>query len=164
MNTAIVIDIDSEREEGCRVVIQEVNRTKNDQLIPTEDLDQVDMMGVLCEGVCTLIHTANEVGLKKDYESIKDCINHIESGFVDASYFTKVEKTCDRVLIEPLNAKIEITKIKDNFYCEISNIKLAKLEEFTLSHNFYNQSLEIATLTAMTYIYSAYTEYSLSKI
>lgn len=51
----------------------------------------LDMI-VLCEALVLLIHAAHKEGFKKDYESVKSCINHIKKGFVDESF--RVEKIC----------------------------------------------------------------------
>lgn len=86
MNIALIIDIDSERENGHQIQIQEVTRTVKDEIIPTENYNIISQMACLCEGICTLIHCADQTGIKPSYKSVEDCIKHITSGFADASY------------------------------------------------------------------------------
>lgn len=86
MNIALLIDIDSERENGHQIRIQQVNRTINDEIIPTDNYDIIEQMAVLCEGICTLIHCADQLNIKPSYNSIEDCIKHITDGFLDPTY------------------------------------------------------------------------------
>ncbi|NOX64637.1 MAG: hypothetical protein GXO85_02280 [Chlorobi bacterium] len=86
MNVAIIVDINTDRNKDEIVIVQQVNRTLDDEIIPTDELNQIELMFALCEATCLLIHSANKEGLKKDFESVKDCINHIQNGFSDASY------------------------------------------------------------------------------
>jgi len=76
----IAVDIDTERKEEIIVSTP-----------PDQDSNPIDDMAALCEGICTLIHIAHSQGIKKDYISLKDCINHLEKGFADASYKTYVK-------------------------------------------------------------------------
>jgi len=164
MNTAIIVDVNTEREKEGKVIIQEVIRTQNDKLVPTEDLNQIGLMSALCEGVCVLIHSANEIGLKEDYKSIEDCVNHIQIGFADASYISYSTKEVERILIEPLNAKIEIRYDKDEdcWNYDIENIKKVKdrYKEFQLSYSFWGKTLKEATHQALKDLYEKYEEYS----
>ena len=52
----------------------------------SQEKDVIKDMVVLCEGLCTLIHAAHKSGTKKDYESLKSCIKHLEDGFSDETY------------------------------------------------------------------------------
>ena len=163
MNTAIIVDINTEREKNSKVIDQEVNRTEKDELIPTEDLNQIGLMSALCESVSMLIHSANENGLKEDYKSVKDCVNHIQSGFADASYIAGTTKEVERILIEPLNAKIEIRYDKDEdcYNYDIENIKKVKdrYNEFHLSYSFWGKTLKEATSQSLKDLYQKYEEY-----
>ncbi len=47
-------------------------------------------MATLCEGICTLIHLAEQNGLKNSADSVRDCIKHIQDGFSDCNYETGV--------------------------------------------------------------------------
>lgn len=69
--------------------------TDNDSEIPVmigvpegQGHDILEDMATLCEGLCTLIHEAHRMGVKRDFDSLKDCIWHLERGFVDESYKT----------------------------------------------------------------------------
>ena len=86
MNIAIIVDIDTNRENGKQIQIQQVSRTINDEIIPTENCDIIQQMAALCEGICTLIHCADQSKIKPSYKSVQDCIKHITDGFADASY------------------------------------------------------------------------------
>lgn len=43
-------------------------------------------MSTLCEGLCTLIHVADQNNIKPSAQSLRDCIRHLEKGFADATY------------------------------------------------------------------------------
>ena len=47
-------------------------------------------MAHLCEGVCTLIHSADQAGIKDSASLLRDCIKHLENGFSDPSYNTTI--------------------------------------------------------------------------
>lgn len=85
---AIVIDIDSTRDKEARITIQSVNRSgeKGEVEYENTDSDTLTKMGMLCEGLCTLIHCAENEGIKSTADSLRDCIKHLESGSFDASY------------------------------------------------------------------------------
>ena len=86
MNIALIIDIDSSREAGHQIKIQQVSRTINDEIISTEDYDVIEQMAILCEGICTLIHCADQAKIKPSFKSVEDCIKHITDGFLDPTY------------------------------------------------------------------------------
>lgn len=86
MNIVLIIDIDSSRENGHQIQIQQITRTISNEIIPTEEYDIVSQMAVLCEGICTLIHCVDQVKIKPSYKSVEDCINHITKGFADPTY------------------------------------------------------------------------------
>jgi len=52
----------------------------------------INEMVFLCEGICLLIHEANRQGAKKDSDSIRDCIRHIQLGFSDETFKTSTVK------------------------------------------------------------------------
>ena len=62
-------------------------------IIDTPDSDKpeaiIQDMGLLCEALCTLIHSAHKEGIKKDHESLRTCIKHLEAGFSDETYKTE---------------------------------------------------------------------------
>ena len=92
MNIAVIVDIDTDRKSGHQIKIQQVSRTINDELVPTDDSNTIELMAALCEGICTLIHCADHEGVKPSYQSVRDCIKHITDGFADASYKGQIIK------------------------------------------------------------------------
>lgn len=73
----IVVDYDRDRNPPMIVAYTDPNIKERN---PVED------MAILCEAICTLIHAANTMGVKPDYQSVKDCIDHFKKGFMDESY------------------------------------------------------------------------------
>ena len=90
MNSAIVVDINTDREKDHQVIIQQVIRKNGDEIIPIDEYDIIHQMAMLCEGLCMLIHCADQEGIKPSYKSVKDCIKHITDGFADASYVASI--------------------------------------------------------------------------
>ena len=84
MNNAIIVDINSERDD--MVIVSHLERTGDDIKSVGGEYDIVLDMATLCEGICTLMHIAEKEGIKSSIDSLKDCINHLEQGFIDASY------------------------------------------------------------------------------
>jgi hypothetical protein len=91
MKAAVVVDIDETRDKQHQVIIQQVTITQNDKIIPTENINIIEQMAILCEGICMLIHCADQEKIKPSYKSIEDCIKHLTSGFVDASYKASIK-------------------------------------------------------------------------
>ena len=89
MNRMIIVDITSIEKNKSMVTVQEVNKSKQNELIPSNNLNQIELMSALCEAISMLIHSANKTGVKKDYKSVEDCIKHIQNGFSDTSYVIK---------------------------------------------------------------------------
>lgn len=83
MKKKLLIDLDTERKGGSVLVLYPDTGEK---------LDPVLDMATLCEAVCTIIHAAHDAGIKKDFESVRDCIEHIKKGFIDESYIAYIEK------------------------------------------------------------------------
>jgi hypothetical protein len=84
MKNEIKIDLDTERIPHIMI------SKPSDIPVPDNDDElarwiQVDM-ATLCEGVCTLIHLADQRGFKKSANSLRDCIKHLENGFADADF------------------------------------------------------------------------------
>jgi len=84
VNKRIIIDYDSER---CPPLI--VGYDKDYSPDPVQD------MGITCEAICTMIHTAHKLGIKDDFKSIEDCINHLKKGFIDETYRVGVKDELD---------------------------------------------------------------------
>ena len=86
-NKVLVVDIDLNRKD--QIHISHANRS-GDNVTPTDKgYNIISDMATLCEALCTLIHAAEDEGIKKSPASLRDCIKHLEDGFADASYFTK---------------------------------------------------------------------------
>ena len=92
-NKVIIVDIDSSRNPN-QILILEAEREegKNQVKASEKPEDVIHQMAVLCEGLCCLIHAAEDLGIKKSSDSLKDCINHLKEGFMDSSYFTILEQ------------------------------------------------------------------------
>lgn len=89
MKNALIIDIDSDRSEPGPIIIGKPDGFAR----PTSKKEHADMviddMAALCEAICTLIHLAEDQGIKPSANSLRDCIAHLKAGFGDASYETK---------------------------------------------------------------------------
>jgi len=84
VNKKIIIDYDGERTPPLIIAY-------NREMEP----DPVQDMALTCEALCTMIHTANKLGLKEDFKSIKDCIDHLKKGFIDETYRVGVKDELD---------------------------------------------------------------------
>ena len=87
MKNVIIIDIDTSRDVPIQVGKPEGFKQGESK----EELSKqiIEDMATLCEGICTLIHVADQQGLKPSADSLRDCIKHLESGFADSSYIGK---------------------------------------------------------------------------
>jgi len=117
MNIAVIVDIKSDRKDGGEIIVSHVNRKRAGDIVEstseTDYYNEIGLMNVLCEGVVTLIHSANNSGLKKDYESLRDCISYLEKGFADPTYRGVMEKdNLSRMFIDNLNLVITTTPTK----------------------------------------------------
>jgi hypothetical protein len=81
MKRILIVDLDTERD-GSQIKIGLTNKNL--------DPNPVSDMFVLCEAIVTLIHLCHQHNIKKDTESIRDCIKHISSGFAEAGYLTRI--------------------------------------------------------------------------
>jgi len=91
MNIALIVDISSSRTDGS-VVVTEVNR-KGDNLSPIEINSEITtQMTALCEGLVTLIHVADQNDIRNSAASLRDCITHLESGFLDPKYVGVIQE------------------------------------------------------------------------
>ena len=86
-NKVLVVDIDLDRKE--QIHIAHAKRAGDNVNTTDEGYCIISDMATLCEALCTLIHAAEDQGIKKSPASLRDCIKHLENGFADASYFTK---------------------------------------------------------------------------
>lgn len=85
MKNTLIVDINSDRKEPGPVIIGKFNDLNEEENAAMVILD----MASLCEAVCTMIHLAEDQGIKPSADSLRDCIKHLTAGFADASYSTK---------------------------------------------------------------------------
>lgn len=88
-NKVLIIDIDTSRKDEM-IIVAHGTREGNDISKVDDGFDVVSDMASLCEALCTLIHSAEHEGIKSSPESLRDCINHLEQGVMDASYFAHI--------------------------------------------------------------------------
>jgi len=88
MKNTIQIDIDSDREDT--VIIGKPKDFRRPESKEEFAYEIINDMATLCEAICTLIHVADQNGLKPSDKSVQDCINHIKNGFGDPSYIGKL--------------------------------------------------------------------------
>lgn len=87
MKNIVEVDIDTSRTNT--VMIGKANGlTGNETKDELAEIIVLDM-ATLCEGICTLIHVADQQGLKPSADSLRDCIKHLQDGFSDANYIGK---------------------------------------------------------------------------
>lgn len=87
MKNILQIDLDSDRKNTVIIGKPEgAQRPRNEEEAAAMVIDD---MATLCEAICTLIHVADQGGIKKSADSLRDCIKHLEHGFGDASYIGK---------------------------------------------------------------------------
>lgn len=84
MKNVLMVDIDTDRKNT--VIIGK----PTDWPRPTTKEEQAKMiledMSCLCEAVCTLIHLAEQAGIKNSPDSLRDCLKHLQAGFGEAGY------------------------------------------------------------------------------
>jgi hypothetical protein len=85
MKRKLIVDFDDQREN--QIMIGPVSEYPNHEI----KVEPIFDMGLLCEAVCTMIHLCNKQGIKKDSESLKDCIDHLKKGFIDETYKTDMK-------------------------------------------------------------------------
>lgn len=74
-----------DRKDNDQVIIQQVEINGN-ELEVIEGDNIIIQMAALCEGICMLIHCAEQTGINPSHDSLKRCIDYLEKGFADASY------------------------------------------------------------------------------
>lgn len=79
--------IDTEKEPA-RVEVESRGHAEGSEGVITD-------MALLCETICTLIHSADQAGIKDSASSLRDCIKHLEDGFADSSYKATITKIDD---------------------------------------------------------------------
>jgi hypothetical protein len=79
-----MIQLDTEDETGT-IKIGPVSDT-------AKDPDPVLDMGILCEALCTLIRICHKTGVKDEAQALRDCIKHLQDGFIDETYKADVMK------------------------------------------------------------------------
>lgn len=90
MKNILFVDVDTERTNPGPVVIGKPNPMAAPK--SQEEMAEVVKMDIacLCEAVCTLIHVADQNGIRPSAESLRICIDHLQKGFGDASYLGKI--------------------------------------------------------------------------
>jgi len=59
-----------------------VQQSENEQIRP----DSIYDTACLCEAVCLMIRICQQLGVKNEADSLRDCIKHLELGFIDETY------------------------------------------------------------------------------
>lgn len=90
MKNIIIVDIDTDRDPVVQIGKTDASELPKNKEEARESI--LKDMACLCEAVSTLIHAAHQSGMKDSADSLRDCINHLERGFVDGSYEAKVTK------------------------------------------------------------------------
>jgi hypothetical protein len=88
MKNIIVVDIDTDRNPVVQIGKPELADMPNNEAEAKEMLNKD--MACLTEALVTLIHAAHQSGYKDSAESLRDCIKHLENGFIDNEYETKI--------------------------------------------------------------------------
>jgi hypothetical protein len=89
MKNIIVVDIDTDRNPVVQIGKPELTDMPNNEAEAKEML--VKDMACLTEALVTLIHAAHQSGYKDSAESLRDCIKHLEHGFIDNEYETNIK-------------------------------------------------------------------------
>lgn len=89
-NNVLIVDIDSERDSKSQIIIEHAERSGDHLRKTDKEYCVINDMATLCEALCTLIHAADNEGIKETPASLRDCIKHLESGVSDSSYFAKI--------------------------------------------------------------------------
>ena len=77
--------------KAVSIMIQDPDGRVMIGLPPGQKSDPVKEMAWLCEGIVLLIKSAHKDGVKNESDSMRDCIRHLNKGFVDETY--RVEGT-----------------------------------------------------------------------
>lgn len=88
MKNILQVDLDTEREHT--VIIAKPGNNQRPKTADEAARIILGDMATLCEAVCTMIHVAEQHGIKSSADSVRDCIRHIEHGFGDAGYVGKL--------------------------------------------------------------------------
>ena len=86
MKNILTIDIDTDREHT--VLIKKPDHIKKPETDEEAKNMVISDMACMCEGLVTLIHLAHQNKMKDSVQSLKDCIKHLEDGFIDSQYKT----------------------------------------------------------------------------
>ena len=85
MRNELTIILDSDAEHSIQI-------GKPESAAPTSQEELNDMvildMATLCEALTVLIRQAHAMDIKSESDSLRDCIKHLENGFVDSEMET----------------------------------------------------------------------------
>lgn len=80
MKNELIIFLDTDQEQHIRIgKTIDVHPTSPEEMAELVLLD----IATLCEALVVTIRTAEEMGIKPAHVSLKDCIKHLQDGFVD---------------------------------------------------------------------------------
>lgn len=80
MKRNLFIDYDDSKQPFISMGL--VKKYANEEIKIDPALD----MAILCEAICMLIHVCHQNDIKKDADSLRDCIKHLKEGFIDETY------------------------------------------------------------------------------
>lgn len=84
----VIVDLDTERENPILI-----GKSENYEMpYEIEDYKTAILLDIstLCEGICTLMHLAESLGIQKSPVTLRECIKHLEHGFADPDYVSAV--------------------------------------------------------------------------
>jgi hypothetical protein len=82
MHRTILIDYNTERNPD--LIVSPIQIYENEDIKACPVLD----MNILCEAVGSMIKLCHTEGIKKDSESIRDCVDRLKKIFIDTSFKT----------------------------------------------------------------------------
>lgn len=85
MKNSIIIDIDTDRTESPVVIGKPSGVTQPANFESALSHWKQDVSTV-CEGLCTLIHVGEQAQFAPSSDTLRNCIDHLQKGFADASY------------------------------------------------------------------------------
>jgi len=110
MKRMLVIDLDTKREQ--HMMIGPATQFENEKV----KIDPISDMAILCEAVCTLIHLCEQEGIKKSYDSLKDCIKHLKDGFSEIGYKGYLSDFAKKQI------KVEEVNVFEKFMSSVENL------------------------------------------
>lgn len=146
MKRKLIVDVDSERKKS--IIIGPIKEHPNQEMKPDPILD----MAVLCEAVVTMIHLCHQENIKKDADSLRDCIKHLKDGFVEAGYKcyipdeAKEEITLREAIENKLNQQVIILGSNVTHVFGLTFNNLGKMEYFTCDASDFGETNKVGTI------------------